>query len=236
MSDKYINMIHINKTLFIILVVIIMIIIFVQFVLLTTKCIDSFTSSLVKSNNFNFPNSRIQPETQEIQIAKTTYSPQLLPQLPPPTIPFAPDVPRGPPMYPLTDPVKIYDYQKMNDPLEEPTKRVDRYLLGPVQYRRLFNYPVRGDPDNPRWLGLLICETDDDKSNKLIKLFGRQKYPRSDHYEYYTMVNVGHDQVKVRLHRKKELYDDDQVTIPEINKTFKVKLNKDDDTTYNPYF
>jgi hypothetical protein len=129
----------------------------------------------------------------------------------------------------------MYDYNKLVDPLEEPTKRVDRYLLGPLEYRRMYNHPVRGYPDNPRWLGLLISE-EDDNSNKILKLFGRQKYPGSSHYEYYTMINMGFDQIKVHIHGKKELYDDDVVNVSELNKNYKVKLNKNDDNSYNPYF
>lgn len=135
---------------------------------------------------------------------------------------------------PALDPVKTYDYNKLNDPLEEPTKRVDRYLLGPIEYRRMFNYPVRGYPDNPRWMGILISEDND--PNKILKLFGRQRYPNSNQYEYYTMINMGFDQIKVHIDRKKELYNDDEVTVSELNKKYKVKLNKDDDSYYNPYF
>lgn len=141
-----------------------------------------------------------------------------------------------PQMFPLTDPVKLYDYQKINDPLEEPTKRVDRYLLGPLEYRKMFNFPVRGYPDNPRWLGILICEDETEQHNKILKLFGRQKYPSSTHYEYYTMINISYDQIKVHIKRRQELYDGDIVDIPELNKKFRVKLNKDDDNPYNPYF
>jgi hypothetical protein len=136
---------------------------------------------------------------------------------------------------PPVDPLKMYDYQKLVDPLEEPTKRVDRYLLGPLHLRHMFNHPVRGYPDNPHWLGLLIS-TDDDQTNKIIKLFGRQKYPGSAQYDYYATINMGFDQIKVKIDRKKELYDDDIVEIGEINKTYKVKLNKNDDFSYNPYF
>ena len=154
-----------------------------------------------------------------------------LPLLPPPSRPFSPIITNP-------DPVKMYDYHKLNDPLEEPTKRVDRYLLGPIEYRKMFNYPVRGDPDNPRWLGILINsdESESESANKIIKLFGRQKYPNSSHYEYYTTINMGFDQIKVHLRRRKELYDDDEVIVPELGKTYKVKLNKDDDNNYNPYF
>jgi hypothetical protein len=215
-------MIYINKITFICLLTILIIIIFVQYILLVTK----FTQNYIIKNNSKINSSDIPIETIIPPIQ----------QLPPPTIPFAPIVHPNPPMTTVADPVKLYDYNKIYDPLEDPTKRVDRYLLGPVQFRRMFNYPVRGDPDNPRWLGLLICESEDDKSNKLIKLFGRQKYPRSEQYDYYTLINMGYDQVKVKIHHKKELYDDDVVQIPEINKTYRVKLNKNDDMTYNPYF
>jgi hypothetical protein len=204
--------------------------VFVQYIILTKR----FAELNLNGNKCNCEKSSIIESEQQIMQDATIVN--VASQLPPPSQPFAPIVPPGPPMYPLNDPVKIYDYHKLNDPLEEPTKRVDRYLLGPIQFRRMFNYPVRGDPDNPRWLGLLVCESDDDKSNKLIKLFGRQKYPGADHYEYYTMINMGNDQVKVRLHRKKELYDDDTINIPELNKTYKVKINKEDDLPYNPYF
>jgi hypothetical protein len=169
---------------------------------------------------------------------KVSIQPQIIPQFATPQLfvpPIISTVPEQSIRQPLTDPVKMYDYNKLVDPLEEPTKRVDRYLLGPLEYRRMYNHPVRGYPDNPRWLGLLISE-EDDNSNKILKLFGRQKYPGSSHYEYYTMINMGFDQIKVHIHGKKELYDDDVVNVSELNKNYKVKLNKNDDNSYNPYF
>jgi len=148
----------------------------------------------------------------------------------------------------IIDPIKDYDYHKLSDPLETPTTRVDRYLLGPIELRGMFNYPVRGYPDNPRWLGILVsdddhskcadgkCSFEKDKDNKILKLFGRQKFPGSNQYDYYTMLNSGNDQIKVRLHHKKELYDDDHVHVSELGKKYKVKLNQNDDDYYNPYF
>lgn len=133
---------------------------------------------------------------------------------------------------PPIDPVRSYDYRKLYDPLEDPTTRVDRYLLGPLEYRRMFNYPTQGYPDTYRWLGILICTDDDVPKNKIIKLFGRQKYPNSNDYQYYTMINMDHDQIKVHIHRRRELYDDDIVEISELGKKYKVQLNKDDDMRY----
>jgi uncharacterized protein YaaN involved in tellurite resistance len=99
----------------------------------------------------------------------------------------------------------------------------------------MFNYPVRGYPDNPHWLGLLISTTDE-PTNQILKLFGRQKYPGASQYDYYATINVGLEQIKVKIDQKKELFDDDIVLIDEINKSYKVKLNKNDDFSYNPYF
>lgn len=134
--------------------------------------------------------------------------------------------------------LKVYDYHKLNDPLEPPRTRPDRYLIGPLdERRRLFNYPIRGIPDNPRWLGLLISDDPADHSdNRLIKFFGRQKYPNSNNYEYYVLINNGNDQIKINLDRTKELYNDDVVKIPELGKSYAVKLNKDEDSYYNPYY
>lgn len=137
-----------------------------------------------------------------------------------------------PPPIPPIDPVRSYDYRKLYDPLEDPTTRVDRYLLGPLEYRRMFNYPTQGYPDTYRWLGILICTDDDIPKNKIIKLFGRQKYPNSNDYQYYAMINMDHDQIKVHIHRRRELYDDDIVDISELGKKYKVQLNKDDDMRY----
>lgn len=135
----------------------------------------------------------------------------------------------------LEDPIKKYDYNKLMDPLELPTNRVDRYMLGPLDGRKFFGERVRGEPDNPRWMGLLISE-DNEQTNKIIKLFGRQKYPKSSQYEYYAMINVDYDQIKLSLNNTKELYDGDNVEIPELSKKYKVKLNKNDENNYYPFF
>jgi hypothetical protein len=162
---------------------------------------------------------RKHPHTTE-QVSINPIIQQLPPPLPHPTIPV--------------DPIKEYDYKKLIDPLQEPTKRVDRYLLGPLEYRNMFNYPVRGYHDSPHWIGLLIND-EDATENKIIKLFGRQKYPRSTQYEYYAIINMGMDKIKIHIDHTKELYDNDTVEIKELGKTYYVKLNKNDDYEYNPY-
>lgn len=195
-------MIDLFKIIAIIVTIVLLLIIALQYCLLVRRIANDMTH-------------KIKPNTSIVvsQIPQSIV-PQYL--LPPQTTP---------------DPIKNYDYNKLVNPLEEPTKRVDRYLLGPLDYRNMFNHPVRGYPDNPRWLGILINDQDT-SDNKILKLFGRQKYPRSEQYEYYTMINMGFDQIKVHIKRRKELYDHDTVSIPELGKSYTVKLNKDDEYQY----
>lgn len=222
-------MVCVNNATVILLTIVMMVIILVQYLIFIHRCMYNSASP----NNIPVP-------TQEPPIDNPIINPIVQPAI---------TVPMIPPINPdIADPVKVYDYQKLVDPLEEPTKRVDRYLLGPIEMRRMFNYPVRGYPDNPRWMGILISNDEhtpdscndghcnSDKDNRIIKLFGRQKFPGSTHYEYYTMINMGNDQIKIHIHRRNELYDGDEVHIPELRQKYKVKLNKDDDNSYNPYF
>ena len=75
--------------------------------------------------------------------------------------------------------------------------------------------PTRGYPDNFQQLGILVIKDNSSSDNKILRLFGRQEYPGSNRYEYYTAINSGHDQVKVPLDIKRgvELYDDDKTRI-----------------------
>ena len=72
-----------------------------------------------------------------------------------------------------------------------------------------------------------------------FNLFGRQKYPGSNQYEYYAQGTMDYNSVKLPLHNyNKELFDDDEVKIPGTNEergVFKVKLYKFDTPRYNPY-
>jgi hypothetical protein len=136
----------------------------------------------------------------------------------------------------IRDPVREYDYKKSYDPLEDPTRRVDRHNIVPVYVKQHIDMPTRGYPDNFHQLGILVLEGNETSDNKILRLFGRQEYPGSNRYEYYTAINSGHDQVKVPLDVKRgqELYDDDIVTISELASDFKVKLHKYDAPKYYP--
>lgn len=139
---------------------------------------------------------------------------------------------------PPVDVVKEYDYRKAYDPLEEPTRRVNRYEIPRTYFKRTIDIPTRGLPDTFIQLGILVKELDSDfnQDNRILRLFGRQEYPGSDKYEYYTAINSGHDQIKVplRTRRRKELYDGDTVFVKELNNSYKVQLHKYDAPRYYP--
>ena len=73
--------------------------------------------------------------------------------------------------------------------------------------------------------------------NKLLQLFGRETYPTSHRFEYYTSISADVDRIKIPVESKnnRELYDGDIVNISEINEEYKVKLHKIDNYRYNPY-
>jgi len=135
------------------------------------------------------------------------------------------------------DPVREYDYKKVYDPLEEPTRRVSRHELPPFYFKRMIDYPTRGYPDNFNQIGVLTREgLSHSSNNSIIRLFSRQTYPGSDRYEYYTMINNGFDQIKIPIdsHHNQELYDDDIIFIKELNDKYKVNLHKYDQPRYYP--
>lgn len=131
-----------------------------------------------------------------------------------------------------TDKVREYDYRKVVDPLESPTMRIDREYLPLSDIRNAINISTRGYPDTFRQIGILVNNEAGD--NKLLRLFGRKEFPRSNRYEYYTAINSGNDIIKVPLNIKNELYDDDNVFVDELSTEYKVKIYKYDSPRYYP--
>ena len=137
------------------------------------------------------------------------------------------------------DVIKEYDYSKLYDPFIEPTRRIPRDQIPPFHLKRLIDIPTRGYPDNFTQYGILINNDKrsevDDRSNNILRLFGRQEYPGSNRYEYYSAVNSGLDQIKIPLNvRRNELYDGDEVFIEELGQKYRVKLHKYDAPKYYP--
>lgn len=157
--------------------------------------------------------------------------------------PQSPSLPYTPPVL-LPDPITNIDLRNINDPLTGPIKRPTRDAIGPMVGNPLFNIYTQGPPDSYSWLGILTSEPTSettDRNNKLLKLFGRQRYPNSTTWDYYVQAYTGGasgDTIKISLDKDKyrrELYDDDNVYIKELGMKYNVKLNRDDVFTYNPY-
>lgn len=140
---------------------------------------------------------------------------------------------------PINDPIREYDYRKLYDSLERPVRRVARHEMPPYYFRNMIDFPTQGYPDNFTQIGLLISKGRDhtnDKENNILRLFGRQEYPGSYRYEYYTMINSGLDKIKVDipLRGKKEIYDGDMIYIKELDKDYTAQLYRYDEIKYYP--
>lgn len=148
------------------------------------------------------------------------------------------------------DVVKEYDEKKINDVFEAPAKRPERTQMGYNPIMKVSNnplepFPTRGYPDNYHLMGTLTAINEEneegynklEQDNKIISLFGRQKYPGSSEYEYYTMLSTGNMMTKIPISKdyKRELFNDDEIEIKEIGKKYKVNMYPNEEMKYNPF-
>ena len=128
------------------------------------------------------------------------------------------------------------DKQAYYDDMKPPERRVSNREY-PVAIKPHINIPTRGYPDNYHQVGNLIRQSDE----KVLKLFGRQKYPGSSQWEYYVVSRDPNGlDTKLPLNRKKdrELEDNSEIDVPFFNSSkgnFKVQLLNFDAPRYNPY-
>lgn len=135
----------------------------------------------------------------------------------------------------LKDPIKEMDYNRLDDPLTPPFRRLPRHAY-PQRIKNIINYPTRGYPDNYHYVGNLMRQSD----QKFIKLFGRQTYPGSNKYEYYgitTDPNGMETKIQIKSPKDDELMDDDEIDVEIFSNggKFKLYLNEYDQPRYNPF-
>lgn len=174
-------------------------------------------------------------------------------QTPPVVVQAVPNTPVAPHVLYNRDLVSRLDYQKISDPLMEPTRRLSRDFLPPRYLARMTGIYSRGvydtytpigyltkdpstllDPDVPKDSSRSSVNVirDDDR---ILQLFGKKSDIHPSLYEYYTVTNTG---IKIPIHVKKhnyELLDDDRIYIPEFNAHYIARLYKLDSPVYNPY-
>ena len=132
--------------------------------------------------------------------------------------------------------VRDIDYQRVVNPLMPP-ERSNHTMAGvPI------NIPSRGESGNYQQVGALVNNTEGE--SKILPLFGKQTYPGSNKWLYYTSTDQ-YQSVKVPVVNKNknctdeygcsEITDDDQVNVPAYNKNFKANIYKFDKPRYIPY-
>jgi len=122
------------------------------------------------------------------------------------------------------------------DNFKPPERRLPEYAYPDDQVQRYINFPTRGYPDTFQLMGLVMRNN----TETIYNLYGRQKYPGSNQYEYYVQTNLNNNNVKIpiKINGDKEIYDGDNITIPgtnDNNGTFHVKLYDYDVPRYMPY-
>ena len=125
----------------------------------------------------------------------------------------------------------------MYNDFKPPERRLPRNNYPEEPIISSINVPTRGYPDNYHNVGMLVRKNDE----KVLKLFGRQKFPGSNQYEYYVIGNDSTNltsKTPLKIPGEKELSNNDTVPIPWLDQSkgkFEVKLFDYDVPIYNPY-
>lgn len=128
------------------------------------------------------------------------------------------------------------DTDVLYNEFKPPERRVPEHQYPTKLVKTQINIPTRGYPDEYQLLGNVFR----DNTETAYNLFGRQKYPGSNQYEYYVTgsdTNGSHLKIPIQIKAGKEVYDNDIINIPGTNKDkgeFKVKLYNIDTPRYIP--
>jgi hypothetical protein len=129
------------------------------------------------------------------------------------------------------------DISALKNDFKAPEKRLPEHQYPDRDVKKIINIPSRGSPDNYHSIGTLVRKSDE----KVVQLFGRQKYPSSNQWEYYTTGNDSHQfPTKMPLITKgnREIEDKQEINLEWLDPTkgkFIVNLYEYDVPRYNPY-
>ena len=106
----------------------------------------------------------------------------------------------------------------------------------PPEHGIPINTPTRGETPIFQKIGVLIKDDSSiDPDNSRLPLYGRPKYPGSNDYEYYVM-DGSRNSNKIGLDiKKRQLDNNDELTIPGFNGNYKVSLYVYDAPRYIPF-
>lgn len=129
------------------------------------------------------------------------------------------------------------DREVVNDEFVPPERREPEHIYPDREVKNIINVPTRGFPDNYQSVGVLVRREDE----KILQLFGRQKYMGSNQWEYYVtgMDRYGFpNKMPIKVKGDKELFDKDKIELDWLDKSkgeFEVNLYNFDVPRYNPY-
>lgn len=129
------------------------------------------------------------------------------------------------------------DKEVVNNKFKAPERRLPRHSYPTKYVKKLINIPTRGHPDNYQNIGMLVRKSDE----KILKLFGRQRFPRSNQWEYYVINSETFDSISkipLKIPGNKELSNNDVISLPWLDQSkgkFDVKIFDYDVPRYNPY-
>jgi hypothetical protein len=133
--------------------------------------------------------------------------------------------------------LKERDRDVLNDDFAPPEKREPEHSYPDRYVKRQINIPTRGSPDNYQTVGVLVRKEDE----RILQIFGRQKYPGSTQWEYYVSgmdSNTAPFKVPLKVNGDRELEDKQEITLPwfdESKGSFQVNIYPNDVPRYNPF-
>jgi hypothetical protein len=129
------------------------------------------------------------------------------------------------------------DREVVNDDFVPPERREPEHIYPDREVKNIINIPTRGLPDNYQSVGVLVRREDE----KILQLFGRQKYMGSNQWEYYVtgMDRYGFpNKMPIKVKGDKELFDKDKIELDWLDKSkgeFEINLYNFDVPRYNPF-
>jgi ribosomal protein L34E len=129
------------------------------------------------------------------------------------------------------------DVDSAENTFKPPERRLPRHSYPNRSVKQLINIPTRGYPDDYHNIGMLVRKNDE----KVLKLFGRQKFPGSNQWEYYVIGNDPNglnNKIPLSIPGNKELFSNDTIAVPWLDQSkgkFELKLFDYDAPRYNPF-
>ena len=129
------------------------------------------------------------------------------------------------------------DVKSLENNFKPPERRLPRHNYPNRGLRKIMNVPTRGYPDDYHNVGMLSRKNDE----KILKLFGRPKFPGSNQWEYYVIGNDPNglnSKIPLKVQGNKELSNNETIAIPWLDQSkgkFELKLFDYDTPRYNPF-